>query len=60
MWRTWNIGDRVLYHFCDFDGSGAFIGIVAEKHKDHLIIRVDDMNLWLDDDTVDMFRRINK
>lgn len=55
MWRKWNVGDKVLYTFNEFDGHGSFTGIITEKDESHLIAEVNGMHLWIDDDTADMF-----
>ena len=56
-WRQCNIGDKLIYHWNDFDGSGSLAGIVTEKQPDHCIVTVGGMHLWLDDRTLDMFSR---
>lgn len=54
-WRSWQLGRRTKYTWNDFDGHGTVFGVVTEKHDDHLIVEADGMNLWVDDDTADMF-----
>ena len=56
-WRSWNIGDTIRYSWNDFDGHGSLLGTLAEMHEDHAIVKADGMNLWLSDETADMFSR---
>ena len=54
-WNDLNVGDELIYHIDEFDGSYTGKAIVTEKYPDHLIVVCDDMRLWLDDDVRDMF-----
>ena len=56
-WRLWKIGDTIRYSWNDFDGHGSLLGILAEMHEDHAIVRADGMSLWVCDETADMFSR---
>ena len=57
-YRTLRPGDRVVYRYDDFDGSGELLGAVKEVAEDHVLIGADGMDLWLDDDNSYMFSRV--
>ena len=59
-WRDWNIGDTIRYHWKDFEGEGEYTGTVARTYSDHLIVAVEDMKLWVDDNTANMFSRVSR
>ena len=48
-------GTKANFAWNDFDGKGTITGVVTETHIDHLIVRGEEMDLWCDDDNVDMF-----
>ena len=54
-WKRLHVGDKVVYHWNEFDGKGEMVGTVTEVEPDHVIVLADSMNLWLDDDTKNMF-----
>lgn len=58
-WRCLQVGDKVKYHVDEFDTVKPYDidAEVTEVHDDHAIARGEEMNLWIDDETVDMFRR---
>lgn len=58
-WKEWEIGDKIKWNWQEFDGKGCMIGILIKKESDHAIVKADDMNLWLDDDTSDMFKKVS-
>ena len=58
-WREWKIGDKVKYSWNEFAGKGSLIGLLTIQEEDHAIVEAEDMHLWLDDDTKDMFRKIS-
>ena len=55
-WRNLKTGDRVIYHTEEFDGSITETGNITEVHEDHAILRVNGMNLWIDDNTEYLFK----
>jgi len=59
-WRNKKPGDKLIYAWDEFDGSGSYEVIVTECFDDHLIAEHDDIHLWLDDDTADNFYEIEK
>lgn len=59
-WKDWPIGSKVIYYWNEFDGSGSMKGILTAKEDDHSIVEAEDLKLWLDDDTADMFRIVKK
>ena len=54
-WKSLKVGDEVIFHSVEFDGSFTERATVKEVHQDHLILECDDYNLWLDDGTQDLF-----
>ena len=56
-WNRLKVGDKITFHWDEFDGSGSLHGRVAEVHADYVIVRIDGHGYWLDDDTQDMFCR---
>ena len=57
-WKTLKVGDEVRWTSKEFDGTGSWDCEVKEVYPDHIIIspideRFSDMNLWVDDDTID-------
>lgn len=54
-WRDLKLGDKVIYHFEEFDGSYKAEGVVIEVYKDHAIVSIPDITVWYDDDSEDMF-----
>lgn len=58
-WREYTLGDIIQYTWNEFDGSGSLIGMIITKESDHAIVKVNDMNLWLDDTNQYMFKKIN-
>ena len=59
-WRNKKLGDKLIYAWEDFDGSGSYEVIITEVHDDHLIAEHDDIHLWLDDDTAKDYYEIEK
>lgn len=57
-WNKWEIGDKIKWKWEEWDGKGSMIGILVEKEADHAIVKANNMNLWLDNDTSDMFEKI--
>lgn len=55
-WRNWSVGRPTIWEFHDFDGYGIHKGIITEKDQDHAIMESDGMKLWIDDDSIYMFR----
>lgn len=55
-WRNWKVGRHTIWEFHDFDGYGTCEGIITEKADDHAIMESDGMKLWIDDDSIYMFR----
>jgi hypothetical protein len=56
MKRKYHIGQKLIWHYEEFDGSGDVPCIVTEVHDDHAIAESDGMHLWIDDDMEYMFR----
>ena len=54
-YTTIPIGTKANFTWNDFDGKGTITGIVKETYPDHLIVRADEMDLWCDNDNMDMF-----
>lgn len=61
-WKTKKPGDKLLWTWNDFDGSGSMEVVVTECHSDHLIAENSDgdMHLWLDDDNAQDYYEINE
>lgn len=57
-WRMLSVGDKMLYHWNEFDGSGEFVGTVIAINKDHAIVEAIGMKLWLDDESQHMFQKL--
>ena len=57
MWRTLRAGDKVSFHWNDFDGYGVIHGRITEVCKDHAIATIDGSSYWIDDDTQNMFTK---
>ena len=55
-WRKLKLGDPILFYGQDFSGKFSFNGYVEKIFEDHVIVKADGMNLWLDDDTKDLFK----
>ena len=49
-WTDAKIGDKILYHWEEFDGIGSVLGEVTAVYEDHLIFTADDLNYWMDED----------
>lgn len=58
-WKSWQLGDSIEWYGTEFDGSFSYIGNVIKKFDDHLIVFADGMSLWVDDDTISQYRKIN-
>lgn len=58
-WRTWKLGDTILFKSVEFDGTTEMVGNLVEIDTDHAIVESCGSKLWLDDDTCYMFSRIN-
>ena len=54
-WKNLKLGDPILYYGQEFDGKFSFNGYVEKIFEDHVIVKADGMDLWLDDDTKDLF-----
>lgn len=55
--RTLKVGEKLTYTVDEFDGYSQNKVVVTEVNEDHAIARLDDMNLWIDEDTEYMFSR---
>lgn len=55
-WRNWFIGRKTIFEVHDFDGDSITVGRITSVHSDHAIMEADGMHLWIDDDTIFMFR----
>ena len=55
-WRNWTIGRPTIWEYHDFDGYGTHTGFITEVAEDHALMEADGMKLWIDDDSVYMFR----
>lgn len=58
--EQFKVGDKVRYHYNEFDGRGSFIAEVTQVYSDHAIAEARGMSLWIDDDTVYQFEKIEK
>lgn len=56
-WKELKVNDHVIYSWNEFDGCGSVKGTVTKIHDDHVIVKADGQNLWIDDDNADMFRK---
>lgn len=59
-WRCLKVGDKVKFHVDEFDTvvPHDVDAEVIEVHSHYAIARSGcGMNLWIDDDTADLFRR---
>lgn len=59
-WRNKKPGDKILWTWNDFDGSGSMEAIITECFDDHLIAENGDIHLWVDDDTANCYYEIEK
>lgn len=57
-WKKYRVGDIVEYSWNEFDGKGKIIATVTQVEEDHAIAEADDMKLWIDNDTVENFRKL--
>lgn len=55
-WRNWSVGRKTIFEVHDFDGDSITSGKITSVHSDHAIMEADSMHLWIDDDTIFMFR----
>ncbi len=55
-WRNWVLGRPTIWEFHDFDGYGYHSGFITEISDDHAIMESDGMKLWIDDESIYMFR----
>ena len=58
-WRTLKVGDKVHYYGKDFDGEWDYICEIVKVDKDFVIVEWDEIRLYLDDETKDLFRADN-
>lgn len=56
-WRNLKVGDRVSFHYNEFDGSGVLHGRVSEVSDTRAIVRIWGSDYWLDDDNKQMFSK---
>lgn len=56
-WKALKSGDRISFHWNDFDGYGVAHGRVTEVSTDHAVARIDGNNYWIDDETQNMFSK---
>ena len=55
IWRSLKKGQKVKYHYRDFDGSGTIICEVTKVFFDHAVAAGNGMTLFIDDDTQLLF-----
>ena len=55
-WRNWSVGRKTIFEVHDFDGNSIVSGEITVIDSDHAIMETDGMRLWIDDDTLYMFR----
>ena len=62
-WRSWAVGDDIIWH-CEHHSSYSpvieiydYTGKVSKVFDDHVLIRVEDMTLWVDDDSIERFEK---
>lgn len=48
-WTDAKIGDKIRYHWDEFDGSGTVCGEVTAVYEDHVIFTANALNYWLDE-----------
>lgn len=56
-WRALRLGDKVSFHWNDFDGYGVIHGKITKVCEDHVIATFKGNDYWLDEDNQDMFSR---
>jgi len=56
-WKQLRLGESVIYYGKEFDGVFKEEGYVNEISDNHIIVKANGMNLWLDDDTESLFFR---
>ena len=59
-WKKLKIGDPILFYGNEFDGTFKEEGLVNQIYTDHIIVKANGMNLWLDDNTEDLFFRLRR
>lgn len=56
-WRNLKVGDKATWTTKEFDGKAKATGTITEVSEDHAILTAEGMNLWIDDDTAEDFKR---
>lgn len=56
--RELEIGEKIVVSIEEFDGRIYAEGEVIEKYDDHAIVSARGIRWWADQDTIDLFKRI--
>lgn len=56
-WRALRLGDKVSFHWSNYNDYGIIYGAVTKVCEDHVIATFDGDEYWIDDDNQNMFSR---
>lgn len=63
-WRSWVVGDNIKWHSENHSLHSPIVesfdyeGKVSQVYEDHVLVRVNYMTLYVDDDNIELFERI--